>query len=145
MSLESKIDLGVKCDGIGVRPKKSEVYRLAAELLEIEEIRNPEGISFFGPTIVNALRAYAGEDRSIDGVNDYMYMGADDYMYMGYDYYSYTYDRSYFDYGYAGPEENYGYKENYGYDRPYGYADFTEQEKIIALLFLAAMHESKGD
>lgn len=81
------------------RPKKSEVYKRAAELLTTGETK----CISFRSSIFMAFRSFKAE-------NDYYY-GENDY-YGEYDYY---------------------------------YEDFTEDEKVIALLFLAAMYDSMGE
>lgn len=87
--------LKVKIACNGIKPKKSEVYLLAAELVETEEIKG------FRAAIIEAFKSY-----------DYYYDGyyLDDYYY--YDGYDYYFDYCYFDAGYY-----YGY-DYYSYSLP---------------------------
>jgi hypothetical protein len=80
MALATKI----KCNG--VKPSKAEVYLLAAELVEVEEILG------FRAAIIEAFKSY---DYDYDYDYDYYY-----YDYYYYDYYLYYYDYDY-DYDYS--------------------------------------------
>lgn len=97
MALKTKI----ACNGI--KPAKAEVYTLAAELVEVENI------VVFKAAVLEALKSY-----------DYYHY--DDYYYHYDDYYYDDYDDYYYAYYY------------------YDYDDYSKEEKIIALLFLAAKY-----
>jgi len=106
MALKSKI----KCNGL--KPTKSEVYKLAAELTEIE------GHRYFKSTILETLLHY-------------------DYDYEDY-YYDDDYDYDYYDDYYADDYADDYYDDYYDYNYDYNY-DLSQAEKVIALLFLSAM------
>lgn len=97
MALEKKIP----CNGI--KPSKSEVYTLAAELAETEDIFS------FSTAVKSSMLSY-----------DYHY----DYHY--YDYYNDYYYDYHYDY------DDYDYYHNYNH--------LTKEQKVISLLFLAAMY-----
>ena len=101
------------------RPKKSEVYKRAAELLDTDiDDEEIECVSF----------------RSI------IFMAFDSFKA---DYGDYDYDYDLYN-GYALYNIYNGYDYDYDiYDC--GYLQFTKDEKVIALLFLAAMYDSMGE
>ena len=117
--LEVKIVTG------GVKPSKSEVYLLAAELQELHQFK------YFSEAVVSALKSYY----------DY------DYYEYEYDYYEYDYDYEYeyyYDYEYY-YEYDYSYDYYYSYDYDYSYDyyySYSSAEKVIALLFLSAMYSN---
>ncbi len=100
--------LAVKIACNGVKPTKAEIYTLAAELVELENI-----VSFKG-AIISSFDSYDYVDHNNNHYNNY------NYTHNGYNYdYYYYYD--YTDYGY------YNYK-------------LTKEQKVLALLFLAAIY-----
>lgn len=107
-ALENKI----QCNGI--KPSKAEVYLLAAELVEIHDIK------YFKSAVIAAIASH-----------DYDYECEYDYDY-GY-YYGYYYD--YYDY-------DYDYCDYCDYcDNDY-YHDYSKEQKVIALLFLSAIYSA---
>jgi hypothetical protein len=106
------LETRIQCNGI--KPTKAMVYTLAAELVEVE------GIIGFGVAIIEAFKSY-------EYYEDY------DYEY----YYEYYYD---YDYYYDYYKDYYYYNEYDYYKDYYYYYELSQAEKVIALLFLAAMY-----
>lgn len=104
MALTEKI----KCNGI--KPSKSEIYKLAAEFVDTENIET------FKESIIESLKSY-----------DY-------YYYYDYTYYYYYYYDYYYTYYY-----DYYYTYDYDYDYYYTYY-YTKEQKVIFLLFLSAIY-----
>lgn len=100
----------ITCNGI--KPSKSEVYALAAELVDTQE-----GLDSFKSAILEAFKSYD---------------------YYDYDYYNYYYNyyNNYYYYDYYN-NDYYDYYNNHDY---YDYYNYTKKEKVIALLFLSAMY-----
>lgn len=94
----------IACNGI--KPTKTEVYTLAAEMAEKYDIIT------FKQAIHSALIHYDDADYYYD------------------DYYDYYYYNDYYDY-YTDYNDYYDYYDNH---------HFTPEEKVLALLFLAAMY-----